>query len=197
MIKRTKVSITREKHTPDYVPEGAISFSDEDAEGIVQPHNDALVIYVLFNKSQVKHVLIDPGISANIIRSRVVEQLGLHDQIVPAVWILNGFNMACQTTKGKITLSVNIARTTQEMKFYLIEGHMRYNALSRRPWVHNMRAGPSTLHQAPKFPTPGRVKMIYRKQPPVREMFVVDEVISVPAVLTLRSKEPTKKEKIK
>ncbi|XP_019261851.1 PREDICTED: uncharacterized protein LOC109239724 [Nicotiana attenuata] len=85
MMKRTKVSITREKCTRDYIPEGTISFSDEDAEGIVQPHNDALVISVLINKSRVKRVLIDPGSSANIIRSRVVEQLGLQDQIVQTV----------------------------------------------------------------------------------------------------------------
>ncbi|XP_070031725.1 uncharacterized protein [Nicotiana tomentosiformis] len=65
MIKCTKVSITREKRTRDYIPGGTISFSDEDAEGIVQPHNDALVISVLINKSRVKRVLIDPGSSAN------------------------------------------------------------------------------------------------------------------------------------
>ncbi|XP_070039909.1 uncharacterized protein [Nicotiana tomentosiformis] len=128
MMKCTKVSITREKCTRDYVPEGAISFSNEDAEGIVQPHNDALVISVLINKSQVKRVLIDPGSLANIIRSRVVEQLGLQDQIVPAVQVLNGFNMACETTKEEITLVVNTAGTTREMKFYVIEADMRYNA---------------------------------------------------------------------
>ncbi|XP_070053352.1 uncharacterized protein [Nicotiana tomentosiformis] len=73
MLKRTKVSITREKWTRDYVSEGTVSFNDEDAEGIVQPHNDALVISILINKSRVKRVLIDPGSLANIIRSMVVE----------------------------------------------------------------------------------------------------------------------------
>lgn len=85
MLKRTKVSITREKWTRDNVQEGTVSFNDEDPEGIVQPYNDALVISVLKNKSRVKRVLIYPSSSANIIRSRVVEQLGLQDQIVPAV----------------------------------------------------------------------------------------------------------------
>ncbi|XP_019255133.1 PREDICTED: uncharacterized protein LOC109233722 [Nicotiana attenuata] len=42
IIKRTKVSIAREKFKY-YFLEGTISFSDEDAEGIVQPQNDALV----------------------------------------------------------------------------------------------------------------------------------------------------------
>ncbi|XP_070047298.1 uncharacterized protein [Nicotiana tomentosiformis] len=77
MLKRTKVSITREKRTRDYVPEGTLFFNDEDVEGVIQPHNDALVIYVLMNKTRVKRVLINPGSSANIIRSRVVEQLDL------------------------------------------------------------------------------------------------------------------------
>ncbi|XP_070057456.1 uncharacterized protein [Nicotiana tomentosiformis] len=133
MLKRTKVSITREKRTQDYVPEGTLSFNDEDAVGILQPHNNALVISVLINKSRVKRKLIDPGSSANIIRSRVVEQLGLQDQIVPVVRVLNRFNMACETTKGEITLTVNTAGTVQETNVYVIKREMRYNALFGRP----------------------------------------------------------------
>ncbi|XP_019261102.1 PREDICTED: uncharacterized protein LOC109239052 [Nicotiana attenuata] len=181
MLKCTKVSITREKHTRDYVPEGAISFSDKDTEGIIQPHNDALVISVLINKSRVKHVLIDSGSSVNSILSRIVEQLGLQDQIVLAMRVLNRFNMACETRKGEITLLVNTAETTQEIKFYVFEGDMRYNALFRRPWVHSMRAVLSTLHQALKFPTPGGV-IVYGEQLAAKEMFALDEVILVPAV---------------
>nr|XP_009797321.1 PREDICTED: uncharacterized protein LOC104243768 [Nicotiana sylvestris] len=132
MLKRTKVSIKREKQTRDYIPKGTLSFNNEDAEGIVPPHNDALVISVLVNKSRIKSVLIDPGSSANIIRSMVVEQLSLQDLIVPTVRVLNGLNMACETTKGEIILPMNVAETIQEAKFYMIEGDMRYNALFGR-----------------------------------------------------------------
>ncbi|XP_059281043.1 uncharacterized protein LOC132034687 [Lycium ferocissimum] len=83
VMKRTKVSIVREKRTGDYVPEGSISFNDEDEEGS----------------------------SANIIQWRVVEQLGLLDQIVPVARVLSGFNMASETTKGEIFLPVNIDGT--------------------------------------------------------------------------------------
>ncbi|XP_070054383.1 uncharacterized protein [Nicotiana tomentosiformis] len=196
MLKRTIVSITREKRTQDYVPEGTLSFNDKDVEGIVQPHNDALVISVLINRSQVKRVLIDQGSSANIIRLRVVEQLGLQDQIVRAVRALNGFNMACETTKKEITLPVNTARTVQEAKFYMIKGDMRYNALFGRPWIHNMRAVPSTLHQVLKFPMPGGIKN-YGEQPAAKEIFAVDEVVPISALSTpkgpsLVAKEGTK-----
>ncbi|XP_016467248.1 uncharacterized protein LOC107789887 [Nicotiana tabacum] len=184
MLKRTKVSITREKRTRDYVPEGTLSFNDEDAEGIMQPHNDALVISVLIDKSRVKRVLIDPGTSDNIIRSRAVEQLGMQDQIVPAIRVLNEFNMACETTKGEITLSVNTVGTVQEAKFYVIEGDMRYNSLFGRLWIHNMRAVLSTLHQVLKFPTPKGIKTVYGEQPTAKEMFAVDEVVPISTLLT-------------
>ncbi|XP_070057738.1 uncharacterized protein [Nicotiana tomentosiformis] len=188
MLKRTRIFVTREKRTRDYIREGALSFSDEDAKGIIQPHNDALVISVLVNKIRIKCVLIYPGSSANIIRSKVVEQLGLQDRMVPAVRVLNGFNMACETTKGGITLPVNTAGIVQEAKFYVIGGDMRYNALLGRPWIHHMRAVPSNLHQVLKFSVPGGIKTIYEEQPAAQEMFVIEEVVPISTLTT--PKEP-------
>ncbi|XP_060195032.1 uncharacterized protein LOC132624244 [Lycium barbarum] len=179
-MKKTKVTITREKRTRDYIPEGFISFSDEDAEGIIQPYNDALVISVLINKSHVKRILIDPGSSANFIRWKVVDQLGLLEQILPPARVLNGFNMACETTKGEITLLVNTAGIVQHTNFYVIDGEMRYKALFGRPWVHNMRAVPSTLNQMLKFLTLERIKSVCEEQPVAKEMFAVEEATPAP-----------------
>ncbi|XP_070023392.1 uncharacterized protein [Nicotiana sylvestris] len=184
IFKRTKVSITREKRTRSYVPKGILTFNDEEAEGIPQPHNEALVISILLNKVQVKRVLVDPSSSTNIIRSRIVEQLGLHDQIVPASLVLNGFNMASETTKGEIILPVNVAGTIQDTKFHVIEGDMRYNALLERPWIHNIRAVPLTLHQIMKFPTEDGVKTVYGEQYATMEMFAVEEVTPAPVPST-------------
>nr|XP_009774195.1 PREDICTED: uncharacterized protein LOC104224273 [Nicotiana sylvestris] len=132
---------------------------------------------------------VDPASSANIIRPRVVEQLGLQDQIMPAARVLNGFNMASETTKGDIMLPVNVARTIQEKKFHVIEGDMRYNVLLGRPWIHNMRAVPSTLHQVLKFPTPEGVKTVYGEQPTTKEIFAIDEVIPVSALTSAKGPE--------
>ncbi|XP_060210401.1 uncharacterized protein LOC132637306 [Lycium barbarum] len=203
IMKRNKFSITREKRIRSYNPDDPISFNDEDMEGIVQPHNDALVISVLVNKFRVERVLIDPGSSANIIRWRVIEQLGLLDQIVPAIRVLNGFKMACEMTKGEITFLINTAGTTQQTKFYVIKGDMGYNALLGRLWIHLMRVIPSTLHQALKFLTSEGIETVHdmtsippgvtahklsldpsfppikqkrRPQPEVKNSFVKDEV---------------------
>ncbi|XP_070035982.1 uncharacterized protein [Nicotiana tomentosiformis] len=146
---------------------------------------------------QIKRVLIDLGSSANIIRSRVVEQLGLQDQIIPATRILNGFNMASETTKGEIILPVNVVGTIQEIKFHVIEGDMRYNALLGRPWIHNMRAVPSTLHQMLKFPTLDGVKKMYGEQHAAKEMFAVDKELPVSALSSTKGLESKGKQKSK
>ncbi|XP_060211674.1 uncharacterized protein LOC132639223 [Lycium barbarum] len=164
VMKRTKISITREKRIRNGDPDGPITFDDEDMEGITQLHNDALVISVLVNKLRIKRVLIDPVSSANIIRWRVIEQLGLLDQIVPAIRALNGFNMACETTKGEITIPISMAGTTQQTKFYVTEGNMGYNALLGRPWIHLVRAVTLTMHQVLKFPTPEGIKTVRGEQ---------------------------------
>ncbi|XP_019237189.1 PREDICTED: uncharacterized protein LOC109217405 [Nicotiana attenuata] len=101
------------------------------------------------------------GSSANVIRSRVVEQLGLLDQIIPASRVLHGFNMVGEITKGEISLSVDMSDTVQNTKFHVIGGDMRYNALLGRPWIHSIRAVPSTLHQMMKFPTKDGITTIY------------------------------------
>ncbi|XP_070017563.1 uncharacterized protein [Nicotiana sylvestris] len=185
IFKRTKVSIIREKWTRGYMPEYTLTFSEEDIEDLSQPHNDALVISILLNKVQVKCVLVDPGSSANIIMSRVVEQLRLLDQIIPTSRVLSSFNMASETTKGEIILLVNVVGTVQDTKFHVIEGDMRYNALLGRPWIHSMRAVPSTLYQMMKFPTKDDVKIVYGEKHTAKEMFAVHDLAPVSAPSTL------------
>ncbi|XP_070032548.1 uncharacterized protein [Nicotiana tomentosiformis] len=184
--------MVREKRsrTQEYAPMGTLSFGDKDEEGVIQPHNDALVISVLVNKTKIKCVLIDPGSSANIIRLKVVEQLGLQDRIVPATLVLNGFNMACETTNEEIALPINVAGTVQEIKFHVIKGDMRYNALFGRPWIHNMRAVPSTLHQVLKFSASGDVKMVYGEQPAAKEIFAVDEAKPMSSLSPIKGPGP-------
>ncbi|XP_070025245.1 uncharacterized protein [Nicotiana sylvestris] len=100
--------------------------------------------------------------------------------------------MESETTKGEITLPINMSGTTQNAKFHVIEGDMRYNALLGRPWIHCMRAVRSTLHQMMKFPTKEGRKMVYGEQHAAREMFAMHNVAptSTPSI----SKEPKDKQ---
>ncbi|XP_019258717.1 PREDICTED: uncharacterized protein LOC109236931 [Nicotiana attenuata] len=135
---------------------------------------------------------MDPGSSANVIRSKVVRQLGLLDQIIPTSRVLNGFKMAGKVTKGEITLPVNMSGAVQNAKFHVIEGDMRYNALLGRPWIHNMRAVPTTLHQIMKFPTKDSIKTVYGEQHAAKEMFAVHG--EAPNSIPSTSEEPEGKQ---
>nr|XP_016454825.1 PREDICTED: uncharacterized protein LOC107779003 [Nicotiana tabacum] len=139
----------------DRVAEDTLAFSEDDLETLAEPHNDALVISFLLNNIQVERVLVDPGSSANVIRSGVVEHLGLLNRIIPASRVLHDFNMTGEVTKGEITLPVGTFGMVQNTKFQVINGDIRYNALLGRSWIHSLRPVPSTLHQMIKFPTKG------------------------------------------
>ncbi|XP_019267543.1 PREDICTED: uncharacterized protein LOC109244842 [Nicotiana attenuata] len=174
------------------MPEDVLAFSEEDFETLSHPHNDALVISFLLNNIQIKCVLVDPGSSANVIRLKVVEQLELLSQIIPTSRDLCGFNMAGETTKGEITLPVNVSGTVRNTKFHVIEVDMRYNALLGRPRIHNMRAIPSTLHQKIKFSTEDSIKMVQGEQHAAKEMFAVHE--ELPISIPSTSEEPEDKQ---
>nr|XP_009789531.1 PREDICTED: uncharacterized protein LOC104237141 [Nicotiana sylvestris] len=229
--KVSKITVTHGKRVHQVLEEDSIIFDDTDVDGVMTPHNNALVSFLGFlvsncgievNLAQIKvieeipdiltskkevqmltvksQVLADfspgmvaevekelqvkmsnpinacendgledhgengiaiPGSSANVIRSKVVEQLGLLDQIIPTSRVLNGFNMAGEATKGEITLSVNVSEVVQDAKFHVTDGDMRYNTLLGRPWIHDMREVLSNLYQMMRFPTKDGTKIVY------------------------------------
>ncbi|XP_019226535.1 PREDICTED: uncharacterized protein LOC109207991 [Nicotiana attenuata] len=161
VVKRIKVSAAIQGQTQGRVAGNVLAFSEEDFETLSHPHNDALVISFLLNNIRIKHVLVDPGSSANIIRSTVIEQLGLLDRIIPTSRILNGFNMASEATEREIILPINISDAVQDTRFHVIKGDARYNALPGRLWIHNMKAVPSTLLQMMKFPAKDGIRTVY------------------------------------
>ncbi|XP_019259333.1 PREDICTED: uncharacterized protein LOC109237477 [Nicotiana attenuata] len=91
--KKAKVSITHSKR----LWEDDITFTKEDADVLLLPHNDALVIYLNMLGFKIKRVLVDPGSSANIIQWRVFEEAKLTRSIIPAMKLLARFSLASVT----------------------------------------------------------------------------------------------------
>ncbi|XP_019231786.1 PREDICTED: uncharacterized protein LOC109212591 [Nicotiana attenuata] len=181
VFKRARTPSTEEGSARECPCEEILVFSEEDLEATMEPHNDALVISFLSNNTRIKRVLVDPGSSVNIIRSEVVGQLGLLNQVIPTSRVLHGFNMVGEETKGEIIISIGMSGTTHNTEFQVINGDMKYNALLGRPWIHNIRAVPSTLHQVIRFPTRGGITTIYGERQVRREIFVVHHETTIPA----------------
>ncbi|XP_070035598.1 uncharacterized protein [Nicotiana tomentosiformis] len=78
--KKTKVSITHSKR----LWEDDITFTKEDADALLLPHNDALVISLNVLDFKIKRVLVDLGSSSSIVQWRVLEQAKLTGSIIPA-----------------------------------------------------------------------------------------------------------------
>lgn len=119
------------KRTRGYVPEDALTFGKEGSETSPQPHNNALVTFFLIRSFQIKHVLLNSGGSTNIIGSRVIGQLGLPGQIMPASQILGGFSTAIETTREETIFSVSMAGADRNAKFHIVKGDSRYKRLVR------------------------------------------------------------------
>nr|XP_016507407.1 PREDICTED: uncharacterized protein LOC107825087 [Nicotiana tabacum] len=173
MIKRTKISAATEGPIRDRMAENTLAFSEKDLETLIEPHNDVLVISFLLNIIRVKRALVDPVSSDNVINSAVVEQLGLLNQIITASQVLHGFNMTSEVTKREITLPVDMSDMVRNTKFQVINGDIRYNALLGRPWIHNIMAVPSTLHQMIKFLAKDGITTIYGEQRAAKEIFAI------------------------
>jgi len=64
--KNTKVTVTHGKRLR-VIAEYDITFMEEDINGLLLSHNDALVIILNVLDFKIKRVLVDSGSSANII----------------------------------------------------------------------------------------------------------------------------------
>nr|XP_016439931.1 PREDICTED: uncharacterized protein LOC107765760 [Nicotiana tabacum] len=142
-------------------------------DGLFLPHNDALVISLNALHFKIKRVLVDLGSLANIIQWRVLYQAKLTGSIIPATKLLAGFNLASVTIQGEILLPTNVEGVMKTTLFEAVDSDTGYNIILGRPWLHEMKAVPSTYHQLLKFPTPEGIKQIIGNQPAAKEMYAI------------------------
>ena len=77
--------------------------------------------------------------------------------------MLTGFNGESTAAVGKIKLPVYAAGVNKLTTFLVLDCPSAYNIILGRPWIHCMKAVPSTYHQCIRFPTKKGVKEIKGK----------------------------------
>ncbi|KAJ9538340.1 hypothetical protein OSB04_031073 [Centaurea solstitialis] len=138
-----------------------LTFDQDDLSGVNQKHHDALVIQLTIGNCLTKRVLVDGGSSANVIFSDTLKIMGIdRSNIVRRTTTLVGFNGDATSTLGEIILPVFAKGINKQTKFNVIDCPSAYNAILGRPWIHDMKAVPSTYHQKIKFPSPWGVQEI-------------------------------------
>jgi len=105
--------------------------------------------------------MIDQGSRADIMYPDLFEGLGLKNQDLMKYDIpLVSFDGRVVIPEGQISLSVNMKGKEVIMTFIVVRSFSPYTEILGRPWIHAMRAVPSTLHVKVKFPTENGVAVV-------------------------------------
>ena len=153
-----------------------ITFSERDASGIKQPHDDPLVITLGIEGFTTRRVLVDNESSADIMYMTAYQQLRVDPKkLKPFNSPLLSFSGDRIYPKGIVTLSIT-ARTystqvTIQADFLIVDCPSSYNAILGRPTLNRLKAVTSTYCLKMKFPTPNRVGQICGDQLLARECY--------------------------
>ncbi|GMN62259.1 hypothetical protein TIFTF001_031341 [Ficus carica] len=143
--------ICRQSSTP-------ITFTDEEADWLLHPHNDALVGEIRVADNVIRCVLIDNGSSADVMFMDAFSRLKIGGAVLtPIQTPLYGFAGDCVRATGTVNLPVAIGdgpeRVTRMVEFIVVDRPSAYNVILGRPTLNAIKAVVSTYHLAMKFPT--------------------------------------------
>ncbi|XP_062100243.1 uncharacterized protein LOC133806130 [Humulus lupulus] len=129
-------------------PASAITFINDDLQGVHLPHDDPLIISLQVDHCQLGRVLVDRGSRVDIIFWKAFQKMGLEEnQIRTSTTPILGFNSQRVYPKGVVRLTVVAAERTLPVDFLIIDSITSYNAIMGRNWIHRMQGVVSTLHQ--------------------------------------------------
>ena len=138
-----------------------IAFGDEDLEGTIQPHDDALVVIARISGFLVKMVMIDQGSGANVMYPDLFKGLGLKSQdLIKYDTPLVSFDGRVMIPESQISLLMNMEGKEVIVTSIVVSSFSSYTAILGRLWIHAMGAVPSTLHVKIKFPTKQGVTVV-------------------------------------
>ncbi|XP_030948930.1 uncharacterized protein LOC115972828 [Quercus lobata] len=147
-----------------------IHFSEDDAQRLHHPHDDALVVSLQIGDYNMHRVLVDNGSSADILYYPAFQQMRIDRELLsPTNAPLVGFG-------GAITLTVIAGNYPQqiakEITFLVVDCSSAYNAILGRPTLNSWKAVTSTYHLMVKFPTEYGVGELRGNQVAARECYI-------------------------
>ncbi|KAJ0874581.1 putative retrotransposon gag domain, aspartic peptidase domain superfamily [Helianthus annuus] len=149
-----------------------ITFDEDDRVNIQDPHHDSLVITLFISNHFVRRILIDGGSSVNIIQLDVLKKMGIPESdITPRSSVLVGFSGETKKTLGDIKLPIYVEGLHNYQKFCVIDCLSCCNVILGRPWIHDMKAVPSTYHQCVKLPSPWGIIKIDSDQQEAKDCY--------------------------
>ncbi|XP_022883352.1 uncharacterized protein LOC111400148 [Olea europaea var. sylvestris] len=154
-----------------------IIFVARDLEGVSYPHDDALVVSAIVANFELKRILVDNGIVANILSQEAFAKMGISPKQLKAIKTpLQGFGGRVIIAKGivelPLTLGSDNAQVTEITHFQVVNTPMAYNVILGRPLQNKIQAIVSTFHLAIKFPTSHGIGVIRGDRSAAKQCYV-------------------------
>ncbi|XP_074297862.1 uncharacterized protein LOC141628654 [Silene latifolia] len=138
----------------------AFAFDEEDIHDS-QEHHDALIITLSMANCTVRKVLVYTGSSVNLLMLKTIKNMGFSEKDLQKKTIpLVGFSGETANSLGEIVIPTYAGGINKQVRYLVINGPSTYNIILGIPWLHLMKALPSTYHQCVKFSTPYGVETI-------------------------------------
>ena len=111
----------------------ALSFSDEEKIGTIQPHDDALVVTLRIWEYDVKRVLIDQGSGVEIMYPDLYKGLNLKfENLIAYDSPLVSFNGKVVIPGSQVRLPMQAGSEVVEVDFIIVDAYSPYMAIMAR-----------------------------------------------------------------
>ncbi|KAG9453148.1 hypothetical protein H6P81_006052 [Aristolochia fimbriata] len=148
----------------------SISFKEANMLLGERSHNRPLFVFGSIKDRWINRILLDSESAINILPNKTVKDVGLvANDLQASSLMIQGFNQERQRALGTIRLELQIGDMTSHVLFHVIDAHTYYNVLLGRPWLHNNKVVPSTLHQCFKYYQDGEEKTVFADECPFTE----------------------------
>ena len=112
----------------------SIAFDDEDLEGMIQPHDDVLVIVARISGFLVKKVMIDQESGVDVMYPGLFKGLGLKNQdLAKYDSPLVSFDGRVVIPQGQISLPISMEGKEVIVTFIVVNSFSPYTAILGRP----------------------------------------------------------------
>ncbi|XP_048489823.2 uncharacterized protein LOC125491781 [Beta vulgaris subsp. vulgaris] len=137
-----------------------ITFDDADLGDDRDIHHDGLVISLTVSNCLLKRVLVVQWQFSKHPDEGALEDMGIDERRHPQIYRPCRIQRRIQAHHGRSDLPTFAKGVNMPTKFYVIDCPSSYNVILGRPWIHSMKAVPSSFHQSLKFPTKWGVQEI-------------------------------------